>query len=253
MFEIFQDLPGFSVIVGSLILIGGFGFLIHRGILKPTFRRLSAYETLDEQVGLAVETGGQIHITVGASGIVGEDTGTTVAALTILGEATKSSVISDRPPLITLANATTFPAAADVVQRSYRLQNVPDKFEADTVQVVALDPLTLAGSVTSLAGHDKIKGNILVGALGQEVVLMTEAGNRQQIKQTVGSDLLEGQAVAFAAADHQLIGEEMFAVHGYVGDDPTGKSALVTQDILRIGVIGFIIVGGLLSAFGLIN
>jgi hypothetical protein len=98
---------------------------------------------------------------------------------------------------------------------------------------VALDPLTFAAGATSLIVDEDTTANVLVGSFGQEVALMTEAGARKGLSQSVGSARIEGQAVAFVAADHPLIGEEMFVAGAYLGKGPGWLGSLAAQDVLR--------------------
>ena len=150
---------------------------------------------------------------------------TTIAGLSILDEAAEQSTIGDHPPVVTTGDATTLPVAADGVLRAYRRTGQLENYH--------------------------VKANILVGSFGPEVALMAEAGKRLDIPQTIGSDRLEGLAVAFALADQPLIGEEMYVSRAYLTDDPSAVGALAAQDILRWGIIGLIIFGMILQTLGL--
>lgn len=248
----FSNVLAIILIAGTGFLIGVLIVLLRRGALPIRFRSLSAYDALEEQAGLAVESGGRLHISVGAGGISTEQTATTVAALTGLEEAARASVISDNPPLITIGSATTLPAAADTVQRAYRKQRSPEKYQPDSVQLIALDSLSMSAGATSLMEDYPVQANIVVGSFGAEAVLMAEEGQRLGLAQTLGSDQVEGQAVALAATEHPLIGEELLSARGYLSDDSSAKAAIISQDILRVLVIITLIIGSILSAVGLL-
>lgn len=249
----FSNIMGALLVLLTIVLLLVFIVMLRRRMLKMRLRSLSAYEALDEQAGLVVETGGRLHISVGAGGLSGEETATTIAALTALEGAASASVISDNPPLITTGAATSLPAAADTVQRAYRRQRSAEKYQPDSVQLIALDTLAMSAGITSLMEDYPVQANIAVGSFGAEAVLLTEEGQRLGLQQTLGSELVEGQAVAMASVDHPLIGEELLAARGYLSEDVGGKAALLTQDTLRLLIVAFLIVGGLLSAVGLLQ
>ncbi len=249
----FGNVLGILLVLFAVLLIGVLIALLRRGTLSIRLRKLSAYDALEEQAGLAVESGGRLHISVGAGGISTEQTATTIAALTSLEAAATASVISDNPPLITTGSATTLPAAADTVQRAYRKQRSPEKYQPDSVQLIALDTVSMAAGATSLMEDYPVQANLLVGTLGAEAILMTEEGTRLGLPQTLGTDQIEGQAVALAATEHPLIGEELLAARGYLSEDASATAAIITQDILRVVVVIFLIAGSLLSAVGLLQ
>lgn len=237
------------VIVAALLLIA-FYFLVRQG-LKPDLRPLSGYQAMSSQVGQAVESGGRVHVSVGANGIIGEETGTTLAGLAVVDMLSDASAISDRAPVATTANATTLPVMADTMRRSYRDRGVLEKYETTAPRMVALDPIALAGGVTSIIGDEQVAANILAGSFGPEAALITEAGNRKHISQVVGSDRVEAQAAGYVTADHVLIGEELFVARAYLQNHaPTVASALV-QDVLRWIVIVGITIAAARAILGL--
>src|SRR5690348_6846509 len=106
------------LIAAGLILIG-FYVLTRQG-LKPDLRPLSGYEAMLDQVGQAVESGGRVHVSLGANSVIGEDTGVTLAGLAILDVISDASAISDRAPVGTTADPTTLLVMSDTIRRGYR-------------------------------------------------------------------------------------------------------------------------------------
>lgn len=241
------------------LILAGLGFLLllaftiaaHRGF-RPTLRDLSAYRALPEQVGQAVETGGRLHISLGPGGLIGREAGTTIAALSVLDAASAASVISDELPVATTGDATTLPAAADTLRRAYQQVDNLAGYETKAVRLVALDAVAMAAGATSIIADDGVQANVLVGSFGQEAALMTEAGYRQRIPQTLGSDRLEGQAVAMAMADHPLIGEEVYAARAYLNRTPSAVGGLAAEDVLRWVIVALIAAGVVLETLGML-
>jgi hypothetical protein len=69
---------------------------------------------------------------------------------------------------------------------------------------------------------------------------MVEAASRQAIDQVVGTDDPTALAVATAATDNVLIGEELFATSAYLEGSASQVASLQLQDILRWIVVLFI-------------
>jgi len=239
------------VILGALLMIG-FTFFAQRGF-KPPLRQITAYEALARQVGQAVESGGRVHISLGSGSINSDDTGTTLAGLAMLDYVADASSISDLSPIATTGDATTLPVLSDTIRRAYARKDVSSKFETISARLVSLDPYSMAGGTTSLIVDDDVRANVLVGSFGPEMALPAEAGQRRRIPQVAGSDRLQGQAVAYAMADHPLIGEEMFVSRAYLTRDPSAIASLAVQDILRWIAIIAILVGSVLATVGLIH
>jgi hypothetical protein len=239
------------VVVGAL-LMAAFTYLIRQG-LRPDFRRLPGYEVVPSQIGQAVESDGRVHVSLGANSIVGEDTATTLAGLAVLRTVAEASSISDRQPVASTGDATAYPLIADTVRRAYQAAGEMEKYDTKAIRQVAFDAVTLAGGATAIVEDDDVRANVLFGSFGPEVALMAQAGLRKNIPQTIASDRLEGQAVAYTMADTPLIGEELFAASAYLDDLPAPKASLISQDILRLLVAGAILVGVLLKTLGLIG
>ena len=59
-------LLGPVLLAGGLLLLAGFTIAVRRGF-KPALRRLRGYEALPRQIGQVVETGGRLHVSLGAN------------------------------------------------------------------------------------------------------------------------------------------------------------------------------------------
>jgi hypothetical protein len=189
---------------------------------------------------------------VGPGGLIGRETGTTLAALSVLDAASTASVIGDELPVATTGDATTLLAAADTLRRAYERVDDLEKYETKAARLVALDATAMAAGATSIIADDDVQANVLVGSFGPEAALMMEAGYRQRIPQTLGSDRLEGQAVALAMADHALIGEEVYAARAYLDGTPPSVGGLAAEDILRWVIVALIAAGVVLETLGML-
>jgi hypothetical protein len=83
----------------------------------------------------------------------------------------------------------------------------------------------------------------MVGHLGDEYLLLGEAGAQRELPQLAGSDVLSTQAFMPATSDHVLVGEELFAAGAYLNRDAAQIASLHVQDVLRILAAIAIVVG----------
>jgi hypothetical protein len=246
-----RDLVSLGSLGLILLLFIGSYVAVRRGF-RPALRRLGAYDAINTQVGRAIESGGRIHISTGPNSLIDEHAMTTIAALHILDSTVTSAAISDKAPIATTGDATTLPVVADTVRGAFKEQGASFQNDRLSTRLVAYDPLTLAGGLTAIMRDEDIQGNVLVGSFGPEIALALEAGKRNQASQTVGSDQIAAQAAAYPAAEHLLIGEEMFSARAYVEGRASGLASLLTQDLLRWAIVGAVVVGVVLKTLGIL-
>lgn len=238
---------GLLIVVVAAILTAGFGVLAAWRGFRPTLRLIGAYEAVPDQIGEAIESGGRVHVSVGPRGIVDERAVTVLMGLAFLDKITEGSAISDCSPVGTTADAATMYLVADTMRRAYQRRDLIDNLERTAPRLVALDALALAAGATDIIADEDIQANVLIGSFGSESALITEAGMRRGISQTMGSDLLSGQAVAYTTTTYPLLGEELFMANAYLQESASALGGLATQDILRWVIIVVIIVGVVLQ------
>lgn len=208
-------------------------------------RPLRGYGDLRGQVGRAIESGSQLHITLGQATLIGEASPTSVAGLTVLDQVARDGCANSTPPLVTVGDGTLLAAAQASVHHGYQQAGHAANYEATAVQFIAdnTDPIAYSGGVASLIHQEKVTSNVMVGRFGPELGIMAEAASRKQIEQLVGSDDPSALALATAVTDNLLIGEELLAASAYLEGTPQQLASLVLQDGLR-----WIVAGGILAA-----
>jgi hypothetical protein len=242
-----MHMPTNAAQIGGLILIGLFVFflLIARVALarfRPTLRPLSGYQALPGQVSRGVETGQSLHLSLGTGGITGSDTATTLAGLAVLESLVDEAVAADAPPIITVADPTALVVAQDVLRRAYVRQGNDTGYDPRSVRYVAATPLPYATGVTEILATEETSANVMAGVFGSEAVFITDEGARQGLTQVAGAADVTPLGVLYPSANHVLVGEEMFAAGGYVGEQPARIGSLMAQDWARWILVGFILV-----------
>lgn len=238
----------------ALVFVAAFAlaFFVYRMLGRratqpPALREIEAFDSLAVTVGQAVETGRRLHISLGSSALGDAHTAATLAGLSTLDQVSAAAALSDQPPIITTADGPTALLAEDVLYNVYKRQNAPERYDPNAARVVGTDPMAFGAGLTSLIKDEQVAGTILVGAVGPEAVLLTEAGQRASVTTLAGSDDPATQALLFTTAHYPLVGEDMFAGGAYIaGGRPAHRASLQTQDAARL-LIGLAIVAGVLA------
>ncbi len=212
-------------------------------------RPLRGYTGLRGQVGRAIESGSQLHITLGRASLIGDANPTSISALTVLDHVAKDGCANSTPPLVTLADGTLLTAAQASMVHSYQQAGRSADYDATATQFIATntDAIAYSGGVASLIHQEKVTSNVMVGRFGSELGIITEAADRKQIDQVIGSDDPNALALATAVTDNLLIGEELLAAGAYLEQAPQQLASLKLQDILRWVIAAGILVTAVLS------
>ena len=244
-----MDSPIIPIIVVVLILL--FYRLMHAIFVRRlangvgfNLRPLPGFDVLKTQIGRAIESGSQMHITLGRANLNGPASPTSIAAINMMGHLAEEGCMNDTPPLVTVGDGTLLLAAQGKLQHSFEAANRPGGYKTWLVHFVAhqTDPYTYAAGVNGLIHQDKITGNVMMGQFGTELMLIAEAAQRRDISQVIGTDDPTAMALATAVTPHNLIAEELFVAAAYLEQTPEQIASLRMQDILRLLIMLVILV-----------
>jgi hypothetical protein len=244
LLDVFSDLLGLLIVLfcGSLIIV-----FVALGRSKPgrNLRDIPAYTRFRREVGLAVEAGKRLHISLGRGAFTGLQSGSAYAGLTMLERCARAASISDCPPVATSADPVLMFLSQDTMRSTYRAMGAEGRYDATNGRLVGLTPLAYAAGAMPLIRDEQVSANILAGHFGGEIALLTDAAERSGGLTVAGSDSLPGQAVLFASAEEPLIGEELYAGGAYLGAGPMHTASLRMQDALRWILIAIILLGAI--------
>jgi len=242
-------------LLGLFIVLVFFGLMIGVTILArrrevPKLREIPAFRRLDRAIGLAVEAGSRLHVSLGRGQMLSRQSAIGFVGLSILDRIGRSTSISDRPPIATSGEGTLGILSQDSQRVTAKYLGV----ESDPLRgrITGLTPFSYAAGTLSFIEEEEIGANLLIGSYGNEVALITDAVERKDGMTLGGTDNLTGQAVLFATAQEPLIGEESYAGGAYLGAGRMHNSSLYVQDILRWLLIGLILLGAILKLFGVL-
>jgi len=206
-------------------------------------REIPAFTQLVRTLGLSVEDGTRLHISLGHGGLLDARGGSALAGLAALRHIAERTSVSDKPSVASAGDPTLGLLAQDALQAGYQAAGVQELYVPTTGRVTGLSPFGYAAGAMNISQNENVSTNIMIGHFGPEAALLTEASDRENVSVIGASDNLTGQAVLFANTQDALIGEELFATGAYLGAGPTHAASLTVQDILRWFVI-FVLLGG---------
>ena len=244
-------------LMGLIFVIGFLGLMLLFGIGKLSqsrrrLREIPAFLRLKRAIGLAVESGQRLHISLGYGGVDGPQGAAGLVGLSVIQKVSRAASISDKPPITTSGEAALAILSQDVMHASYSAVNAENRYDASLGQLTGLTPLSFTAGVLPAIYDQQVSVNMLLGSFGSEVGLLADAAERTGSLTIGGSDNLPAQAVLFASTKEPLVGEELFAGGAYLQVNPMHSSSLLAQDVLRWVLIGFIIVGAVLKLAGVL-
>jgi hypothetical protein len=243
--------------MGLIFVIGFLGLMLLFGLgkLSQSRRRLRdipAFLRLKRAIGLAVESGQRLHISLGHGGIDGPRGAAGLVGLSVIQRVSRAASISDKPPIATSGEAALAILSQDVLHESYRAVNAENRYDPSLGQVTGLTALSFTAGTLPAIYDQQVSVNMLLGSFGSEVGLLADAAERTGSLTIGGSDNLPAQAVLSATTQEPLVGEELFAAGAYLQVNPMHSSSLIAQDVLRWALIGFIILGAVLKLAGVL-
>jgi len=247
--SIWLGLAGFGIVFFSAALMLGL-LLLHRKT-PSVFRDIPALTRLRQAVGLVVEDGSRLHISLGRGALTTPQSASALAGLALLRRLADLTSAGDQPPIVTSGDATLAILSQDTLQAAAKFSELAT-FDPTAGRLTGLTPFSYAAGAIPAIRDENVSANILMGNFGVEVALLTDAVERENTFVLAGSDNLTAQAVIYACAQEPLIGEEIYAAGAYVESGPLHTASLAVQDILRWLIIAVILVGALLTLAGVL-
>ncbi|MBL8145066.1 MAG: hypothetical protein JNL34_01660 [Anaerolineae bacterium] len=237
------------IVIAFATLAIGSQFVRRKRAAFPV-RAISGYQALPGQIGLAIEKGQGLHVSLGSSGLGGPSSAMALAANELLYQISLRSSVGGTAPAVTMSEPTAIPMAYGTLQAALRKRGAASRGAFDpAVQWYAggARSLAFAAAITGVMANERSAYNVFAGGFGTELALPLLASQRARAASMATSDQVEGQAVAFAMADQALLGEEVYAVGAYLGDSASALGGVIAQDVLRGVIIAFLILTALVT------
>jgi hypothetical protein len=235
-------------IVAAFLLLA---FTFMRRKSPAVFRDIEAYERLKRAVGQAVEDGTRLHISIGRGNLFTSRGGSALAGLAMLRRLSERTSVSDHPPIVSSGDASLAILSQDTLQSGYRAAGAEEQYRFTTGRLTGLTPFAFAAGTIPIIRDENVSANVVIGDLGSEAALLTEAVDRQNSGLIAASDNLSAQSILYASSQEPLIGEELFAAGAYLGAGVSHEASLLAQDVLRWLVILAILGSAILKVLGI--
>ena len=217
----------------TVVLVYTARFFGRRRARRRLQRQLAGIDQIPLWITQGIESSMPLHLSFGAAGVGGDHTPATLAEAEFFHHVIGRANASDISPIVTMSAPATVPLGQDLLRRAW-----PQGNSLSRAQWYPPD-LAYAGAVAASAAAEQPAAHIMAGRFGAELALMLESADRRGQPSLAVSERLDGQAVAYAMADHVLIGEELFAAPSAVSEDGGGRADAVILDVWR----GLIILG----------
>ncbi|HLA99376.1 MAG TPA: DUF6754 domain-containing protein [Anaerolineales bacterium] len=244
-----SDIPAILFVLLFLGLMIFFALSGRKKAYQPT-REIPAFDRLRQVIGLAVEAGKRLHLTLGRGGISGVEGASAVIGFTVLERFARVASVSDRPPIATSGDGTLAILSQDTLRKTFKTIGVESQYDPAFGQLSGLTPMGYAAGTLPIFYDAQLAATVFAGHFGSEVALLTDAAGQNDVLVLAGSDSLPAQAVIYATAEQPLIGEELYAAGAYLKAGPMHLASLRAQDILRWILVLAIIIGAGLKFLG---
>jgi hypothetical protein len=243
-------------IIGLILVLGTAGLVLGLTFIRrkstPVFREIPAFTRLKRAIGISVEDGTRLHISLGRGGLQTPHGAPALAGLAMLRHLTEQTSVSDRPPVVTSGTGDLAILSRDTLQAGYRAAGAQELYNPATGRLSGLTPFSYASGAIPSMRDENVSANVIIGHFGPEVALLTDAADRTNSLAVAAADDPAAQAVLYASVDDPLVGEELFAAGAYTNAGTFHQASLQAQDILRWVIVVVLLVGSALKLFGII-
>jgi hypothetical protein len=235
-----------GVLALSALLLGLIAFWKRKSPAR--LRDIPAFSQLYRLMGLSVEDGTRLHVSLGSGNLLDARGASALAGLAMLRHIAERTSVSDAPPLASAGDPLLGMLSQDTLQAGYKAAGAADLYAPATGRVAGLNPFGYAAGAMNISTDENVSANIMIGHFGSEVALIADAAERGNAAVIGASDNLAGQAVLFASGQEALVGEELFASGAYLGAGAFHTASLTLQDLFRWLVI-LALLGGAAAKF----
>jgi len=237
-----EKLIGLGIVVICVALVFLFSILKRPG---TSLRTIPAVQKLRRAIGLAVEDGKRIHVSLGNANVLEPQGASALVGLSVLERLAEVSTVSDKPPVATSGEGSLALLSQDSLRSVYRESNQLEQYNQHLGRLAGPTSFSYIAGSLPVIKDEEVYTNVLIGHFGPEAGLMCEEAERTNGFSLAASDSLPAQAVFFAAAQEPLIGEELFALPAYLQSSPMHQASVRAQDVVRGVLIGVLVLGGL--------
>lgn len=218
----------------------------------PAFRKIPAIGKLRRAIGLAVEDGTRMHVSLGNASLTDPANTSAFVGLSSLHRLGQLSSTSDQPPICTSGNGGFMLLSQDVLKAVSAETNTRELYDPDHGQLTGITPFSYAVGAMDVLREPGVSANILIGNFGTEAGFLSTTSEANTDFTLAASDSITAQSIFLATTKDVLIGEELYAIPAYLAYNPIHLASLRVEDILRWLVGIALIAGAILKLLGIL-
>ena len=243
-----MTLFGLGVLVVSAVLLFALSMLQRKS--PPKLRAIRPISRLYRAIGLSVEDGTRLLVSLGNMSLLTGNAGAPLAGIGLLRHLVERTSLSDRPPIAVAGEAPLALLAQDTLEAGYQDAGARELYQPTAGRVAGLTPFSATAGTMPMLRDERVSAAVFMGHFSVDAGLLADAAERENAFAVGSSEDLAGQAVWYASASETLIGEELFAAAAYIGGSPAQTASLTVQDVLRWIIIAALALGALLKLGG---
>lgn len=219
-----------------------------------TPRTLPPLERLRSFLRRAAEMGEAVHISPGTGAIHERNSvAETLAGLELTRGVAREALALGVPVQVTANDAVVSLVAGNAVEAGLQAAGRPASLQAEASLIAQQNPAAYAAGVMEILARPEVQGNVIVGALGDELLLIGEVGAEKTDFQLAGAARPTSAALLPLVTADFLVGEEIYAASAYLDPKPARLVSLLAQDGIRMFLIVLIILGVILATAGVLG
>jgi len=131
----------------------------------------------------------------------------------------------------------------NAVRECYQEEGRPESYREDDVRFLSGEQFAFASGYMGICHREKVAACFLFGSFAAESLILAEAGQQVGAIQVAGT--VDNAQIPFfiTTCDYTIIGEEVFAAGAYLSRDPVQRGSLRGQDIAKLLLLIFILIG----------
>jgi len=238
-----------NVFLLILIYFGSVLWFIDRAKREKSLfiRKIAGMLAMDEALGRATEMG---RPALYIPGIMDVDNIQTIASMVILTEVARKTAELDVRLIVPLNRAFVVPLAEESVKEGFLRSGRPDAYNPDDIRYLSDEQFAFTAGVTGIMNRERTAAHFFLGAFFAESLIVSEVGYSTGAIQIAGTANIHQLPFFVVACDYTLIGEEFYAASAYISKEPQLVGTLKGSDTLKILLMAGVLVGSLLSWFG---
>jgi hypothetical protein len=217
----------------------------------PQLRDIPGLMVFDEAVSRATEMGRPTLFTAGGASDLKRVQ--TFAAMPLLRRVSQLSGELGNRLMVPVCYPETMPVHINAMKDGYIDAGTLDMFHADDVRYFPGGQFFFAIASMGWMMRERPATCFYFGHWEADSLLFAETGQTLNAMQIAGTDQLYQIPFFVASCDYTIIGEEFWAASAKMSQDPNLLGSVAAQDVYKITVLVFIVVGSLLASFAWFN